>query len=191
MKKIFLTVIALLVISMSSVNAQAVWGLRVGLSTPQFTSRDGTSRISNFGWEVGLVLYYSLKNDFYINSGLMYSMKSLKISMSTETMSYEASYIEIPLYIGHSIPLGRVSSYAQLGPYIGFKLSEKESSMLYSEDMDFINSYNAGLGIMYGINIKRFKIEVGYQYGFINFFNDKIENDVKLNTLFLGISYVF
>ena len=199
MKKTIITIFTLLVISASSTKAQAVWGLRAGLSVPRFTSKDSSIEVKNSGWEIGPVVYYSLKNDFYINTGIMYSMKKIKNSGTLEGVSLksstEVSYFDIPFYLGYLLFDGRF--YTQLGPYLGIKISEKESvsskqfSEKYEGNMNSINSYNAGLCFMYGAYVKRFKIELGYQYGLINFFNDTVDNDVKLNSWFLGVSYIF
>ena len=180
MKRIFLVLVAVLAIG--SVSAQAVWGLRAGVSRPTVTvSGDGASASldGKFGLEVGPVVYYSLKNNFYVNSGLLFSMKSFDFGDE----SLDMYYLNVPLYLGYSIPLGDLSTYAQVGPYIGFKVSESEESGL--------NSFDAGIGAMYGININRFKIEVGYQYGLTNALKDAEDIKANLGSLFLGVSYVF
>jgi len=199
MKKTIFTVIFLLLIIVSRVNAQAVWGLRAGLCIPQISSKASSTNVSNFGWEVGPVLYWSLKNDFYINSGVMFNMKNIKISNSTGEMTLRTSNIEVPLYLGLSFgQKNKVSFYAQAGPYFGLKVSEDENlnsaqySVQDSENLDFINTFNAGLGVMYGINFNRFKLELGYKYGVTNFIKSQVnDNNVNLSAWFFGISYVF
>ena len=194
MKKRFLIGIALLVIGMSSASAQAVWGLRAGASLPTMID-DEDSWEGEFGLEIGPVLYYSLKNNFYFNSGLMFSMKTFNDSDYYYEYSINMSYLEIPLNIGYSIPIGKNHTYLQLGPYFGFNLSAKAKASYEGESetkdvKEWVNSLNAGLGMMYGVNINRFKIELGYQYGLTNFLKDD-EFDTKLNSLFVGVSYVF
>ena len=199
MKKIIFIGITLLVISVSSVSAQAVWGLRAGVSRPTTIDDEKEAMEGEFGLEIGPVMYYSLKNNFYINSGLMFSMKTFKDEDTyygeTLSASIKMSYLEIPLNIGYSIPIGKIHTYAQLGPYFGFNLSAKTKASYDGESAtddikEIVNPLNAGLGMMYGININRFKIEVGYQYGLTNFLKDDDYN-TKLNSLFVGVSYVF
>ncbi len=103
---------------------------------------------------------------------------------------------------GYAFPIGKQSFYVQAGPYASFCLGNS-----LGEEMD-INSFNAGLGFMAGINIKRFKIEIGYQLGLTKLYEGtytwteggygygdsvtKTEKySQKLNSLFLGVSYVF
>jgi hypothetical protein len=192
MKKVIVISIALLVIGVSNIHAQIAFGARVGFSRPTVSGGDGKVD-GKFGLEAGPVLYYSIKNNLYINSGLLFSMKTF------DEQSTNTSYLELPLYIGYRIPIGKLDTYAQAGPYIGYKLSEKnpfsdildESNVEYFENIDLFNSFDAGAGLMLGVNLKRFKIEAGYQYGFTNIINRVIGSSARLNSLFLGVSYVF
>ena len=185
MKKFLVVALTLMVVGMSSASAQAVWGARVGLSRPTMSiSGDWTESIDGkFGLELGPVLYYSLKSNWYINTGAMFSIKTFDFGEGDNLSVY---YLSVPVYAGYNIPVGKVSLYAQAGPYAGFKLGESEDSGTSSLD--------AGLGLMGGINVKRFKIEVGYQIGMANLADSELKDwgvKMKLNSLFLGVSYVF
>lgn len=194
----------------SSASAQVVWGVRVGASMPTMTASgkgvESESINGIFSIEVGPTLYYSLKNNFYINSGIMFSRKKFEIDMEEDDYygyytwkeTLNTNYLEIPVYLGYAIPLGGVQTYLQAGPYLGFKLSESYTSTYDDGETypDAFNSLNAGLGIMYGINIKKFKIEAGYQYGLANIFDwdwdeDEVKPKITLSSFFVGVSYVF
>ena len=182
---------ALVLTGIASANAQIVWGVRAGLSRPTLTAKvegDGENRSEslngNFGIEAGPVMYYSFSNKLYLNPAVMFSIKSFgsdedKISM------YLA---EVPVYLGYRIPIGKVETYLQAGPYAGFKIGEsgKEDSGL--------KSFDAGLAVMYGVNIKRFKIEAGYKHGLTNLFEGSIGEikwSERMSSIFLGINYIF
>jgi hypothetical protein len=193
MKRMIIITISLWMIGMSMINAQVVFGVRAGFARPTMKSSLGYSMRGKFGLEVGPVLYYSLKNNLYINSGIMYSMKPfVQYYDDDDKQEWKLSYIDVPLYIGYNIPVGKFQTYAQAGPYISFKLSAKVGNYFKNniewEDIP-LKSPNAGLGIMYGINISQFKIEAGYQYGLLNLGDDG--EGIKLSALFLGVSYVF
>ena len=207
--------ITLCVISVNSVSAQVVFGVRAGVSSPisQITDRNEWAVTSDwkgvFGLEIGPVLYYSLKHNFYLNSGLMYSMKTFKYTavfefsgvLDEQQSNTNMSYLEIPLYIGYRIPVGKLNTYIQAGPYVGYNLYAKVTwtSDYDSGTDDFkdrLKPFNAGLGIMYGLDLQRFKIEMGYQYGLTDnntesdtFYDVRITS--KFSSLFLGVSYVF
>ena len=197
MRKIIFIGITLLVINVSSISAQAVWGIRMGLSSYTETVKiSGISLSGNaMGIELGPVLFYSLNDNLYINSGAMLGiMMSLEDEIRSEYQNY---HIDIPLYLGLKVPLSNsnFSPYLQVGPYVGYYFSSD------SDTNEMMNPLQAGLGLMAGINIKRFKFEFGYKAGLTNLTSNKegdtfggydlIESTSKLSSLFLGISYVF
>jgi hypothetical protein len=183
MKKLLIAIVFLLTIGYGSVNAQVVWGGRVGLSYPTWM------HLSRYGFELGPVLYYSLGNNFYLNSGAMFNFKAFDDGNVT--------YLDIPLYAGYSFPIGKTLLYAQAGPYVGIKLAESESERNDGNGITF-NSFNGGVGIMAGINLNRFKVELGYQVGLVNAVeyyyysgNYYRSHSERLTSVFIGVSYVF
>jgi hypothetical protein len=175
-------------------NAQVVWGGRVGLCYATISADGGATISGEPSFELGPVLYYALKDNFYINSGAMFSIKNFTVSSggsSSTTESLNLYYVEVPLYIGYAFPIGGLDFYAQAGPYAGFKVSE---SLPLGMGESGISSFNAGLGFAGGINIKRFKIELGYQNGLTNVINAEEGDDgfkATLGSVFFGVSYVF
>jgi len=201
MKRLFLAVITLVVISISSANAQAVFGVRVGASIPTMSDETGSNIKGKFGLEVGPVLYYTIKHNLYINTGALFSYKSFDMGESTSFNMYN---LDVPIYLGYNFAnASKVSFYAQAGPYVGFKLSEKVKSEGESINTDLLKSIDGGLAAMVGVNIQRFKIELGYKFGLLNLFNrgsdlideslldPNVNYSIRLSSLFLGVSYVF
>jgi hypothetical protein len=195
MKKLLLLVVVMLSIGYSSVSAQAVWGGRVGLSRPTISGKGLNSTDGKFGLELGPVLYYSLKNNFYLNSGAMFSLKTFDF----DDESLNMVYLDIPLYAGYSFPISSTSLYAQAGPFVGIKLAE---SGWEEEGGSGLNTFNAGVGIMAGVNLNRFKVELGYQAGLMNVIEESgsyyeggyyysYDFSAKLGSIFIGVSYVF
>jgi hypothetical protein len=201
MKRILLFLGFIGIVAVNSANAQLAWGARVGLSMGVLSSNidemDGAP-----GIEFGPLVYYALSEKTYLNSGLMFSFKNLKLESPEEKVKDELLYLDLPVYFGYAFGSGSTTFYAQAGPVFGFNLSAKEKYSYYdyqgekvSDTHDFkdeLNSFNAGLGIAFGVNIKKFKIELGYQHGLTNILKDDDDDDsVKLGSAFLGISYVF
>jgi len=167
MKK-YLFVITLIILGMNSANAQTVWGARVGFSYP-------TVYAGKFGLEVGPVLYYSLKNNFYINTAAMFNLKSFEYDVE----KINEYWLDIPLYIGYNFPVGGASLFLQTGPFGSMRISGNNDWNPGGEP------FNVGAAAMIGININKFKIEVGYRQGFMG-------GDIdELGALFIGVSYVF
>ena len=175
MKK-FIILIALVITGITAANAQTVWGVRAGLSRPT-VSGEGERLTGNFGVEVGPVMYYSFSNKLYLNPAVMFSIKSF-----SDVDALSMYYAEVPLYLGYRIPLGSVETYLQAGPYAGFKIGESEETEL--------KTFDAGLAVMYGVNIKRFKIEAGYKHGLTNIYSEG-DGSLRMSSIFLGVNYVF
>jgi hypothetical protein len=185
------------VVGVAAASAQIVWGGRVGLCYPTVSTSEGESISGNAGVEVGPTLYYALKENIYLNSGAMFSIKTFDFGRNASLNLY---YIDIPLYVGYAFPLGGLDFYAQAGPYIGIKLTESiEVNTSSDDDMvdegSGIGSFNAGLGLAGGINIKRFKVELGYQQGLTNVYDAQGSDDgnfkITLGSMFIGVSYIF
>jgi len=205
-KKLFL-VLVLFGIFYNYSQAQIAWGIRAGLGYTTSQSSEGVNTKGKASFEIGPTAYYSLSRNIYLNSGLNLSFKSFGTENDTNgdlatTMNYTS--LELPVNIGTKFSIGDLSFYAQVGPFIGVKLSES----IMGQSPGYFNQLNYGVGGAVGIDIKKFKIEVGYQKGLANILSDKFWNDfigsdwvdyfdfngkpkVTLNTLFLGVSYVF
>ncbi|GHT59190.1 hypothetical protein AGMMS50239_05250 [Bacteroidia bacterium] len=178
MKKVLLSLVAILIISVGSAKAQTVWGIRAGMGAPIVTS-DSESLSGKFGFEIGPTAYFSLNNKLYLNAAALFSMKTFEyISLS---------YLEVPAYLGYRVPLGKIETYLQAGPYVGYKISESIDSNIGYEGGTVANDFDAGIAVMYGVNINRFKIEIGAKYGL----TDVSGYGEKLITPFLGVSYIF
>ncbi|MDR2562726.1 MAG: PorT family protein [Prevotellaceae bacterium] len=207
MKKLFVS-IALVLIGIISANAQIVWGIRAGLSIPTVsTSTTYTgdwggetydeSLKGKIGIELGPVMYYAFNEKLYINPALMFSIKTFDLSLSGDS-KVSMYYAELPVYLGYRIPIGTVTTYLQAGPYAGFKIGESLPSD-WGDAETGLKSFDAGLAIMYGVNIKRFKIEAGYKLGLTNISDLSgymgegmgYTSKSRMSSIFLGINYVF
>jgi hypothetical protein len=171
-----------------------------------------TASGTNWGGSIGPTLYYSLNEIWYINSGAMFGILRFPLNEG-EYGEGDRIYpirmysIGVPVYMGFNIPFGSsaFSLFGQAGPHFDwYWFSADEGWEVDTEGFGF-NPLQAGLGIMAGINIKRFKFELGYKYNITNFIShgDIYENwngydelvayavTSKLSSIFLGISYVF
>jgi len=169
--------------TVGSTESKIIFGVRAGLNFP-FGTGSANSAYSEYtgkyGFEVGPVLYYyPLKNNFYINTGVMIGLQNYDYYhyywkddyMTSDYWSSSCFNFYIPVYAGYNFSSNKsgVGLFAQAGAYLG-----------NMSDFDF----NAGLAIMTGVNIKRFKIEAGFQIGLAG----RIPYVAKFS---LGASYAF
>lgn len=75
----------------------------------------------------------------------MFSVKNF--SFGDESLNLY--YIEVPAYAGLAFPIGGLDFYAQAGPYVGFKVSEK----VPEGEKSGVGAFNAGLGFVSAVLI--------------------------------------
>jgi hypothetical protein len=185
MKKIVL--IVLFGVMCGTSYAQIAWGLRAGLCYS--TAEDESGQLSGKpSLEIGPTVYYSLKENIYFNSGLTFSIKNFEGQRGIASLT--GFFIDLPVFAGYAFHIGKLDLYAQAGPYIGVKTLEIfDYKGEGHEEKDLLKSFNYGLGAAAGINIYKFKIEMGTQYGLANM--SKIGGELTIGSVFAGVSYIF
>jgi hypothetical protein len=155
MKTRILTVIAILVLSGSLLEAQVDFGIVAGPSFQNITgTNDGGSKLENgllTSFHAGVQVSLPIATDFYFQTGLLYSQKGARNNFFQ--MAFKASgdyntttrisYLELPLnllfrpgfYNGHIL--------VGFGPYVAYGIggSQKyeEGSFAYTQDIRFAN----------------------------------------------------
>lgn len=126
MKKIFLSVMALIAVVMAS-HAQVSFGIKAGLNNSTFggDAADFDGKKSNTAFNAGVVANIPFSEHFSFKPELMYSGNEgfeYRPNTSTE-LNYNLSYLNVPLMIQFKSDKGL---YGEIGPYVGFLLSGKE-----------------------------------------------------------------
>jgi opacity protein-like surface antigen len=154
-------------------NGKIKWGVRAGIEVPALTVKwdDGSNfkfNHGNIGFELGPTAYYDLKDEFYLNVSLLYNMKKHGHLETDNNQTKKLTYLTMPIYLGYRIPIGNTETYAQAGPYVGYKLSEKQTENGKSTPYQGLKKADVGFALMYGVNIKQFKVQAGSKIGLIN-----------------------
>ena len=159
MKKLLKFILIIVFFSSISDNALAQLsintGLKGGLNFANF-SLDPKS-IYDYSYYSGIVAGFYLEVDIWGPIGfqgeLLFSQKGAKFNTNTEEVTVSLNYIEIPILLKYSIPLGPTLSFdIQGGPYFGQKLSEKWRGFSYKPEQDFFK--NSDYGITLGVGVK-------------------------------------
>jgi hypothetical protein len=160
---------------------QTAVGIRAGVCYS--TAMGEAGRLSGKpSLEAGPTIYSSLGKNVYLNYGLMFNMKNFE----QDGVGLTGYFVDLPVFAGYAIRTGSLDLYIQAGPYMGVKVKEKFD---IEREEDLLAGFNYGLGGAAGINISKFKIELGYQHGLANI--NKGDNKVTVGSVFAGISYVF
>lgn len=133
-KQMILSVVAMVVLFMVSVSANAQskvsLGVKGGLNSTFFIMKSD-SPYSNgtlgFGGSAGGFLKYDVNNWFAVQTDLMFHYRNseLKSKATAEKKTFESYSVELPVYAVFQVDLSSGKFFFGLGPYIGYGISAK------------------------------------------------------------------
>lgn len=185
-KKMFLVVFALLVVSFSY--AQKI-GIYSTISSGKAKLEFDEASDAEFGFAAGF--YYEVKRfgNWYLNSSLGFENKKFRFPGAVKFSAY---FVTVPVNIAYDISLGRRSSlYIQGGGYFDINLGSKiagEKIKIGSAE-DKVKRFDPGIGLGVGISGERFRIGVNHKHGFGSITNDG--KDMVLYSNSLSLVYLF
>ena len=192
MKKLFLlSLIVLLTLIISPLNAQVQLGLQAGTNLGD-VSLDPTPEGVTTGMRAGImfggILFYSFSPIFGLQVEPAYVQKGATVDVSTEQLegTITGDYIDIPVLLKASFGDGPVKPYLLAGASIAFLLGDAKIEIdnapeetLETKSTDFILKFGAGVLIPAGqVNIF---VEGQYNLGLTDV-NDDPNDDMKIKT---------
>lgn len=205
MKK--LVIIAIVLGFVTTVNAQIRFGVKAGANFSQLYTSGATSGLNadqykgRFSYHFGGVMEYSLSNMFAIQPELMYMNQGANLksdnSFGMSDGHVTLNSIQLPVNVKASFPLGKNKLYVYAGPYVGYNIygkargkidGNKQDASLFSKGSDMKRlDYGVGMGV--GIEVNKFTIGVGNQFGLCNI-NDAT-GKMKAGNITLSVGYFF
>ena len=204
MKLKALMVGALLAMGTLTASAQSAgefrFGVTGGMNVTNITDLGLDSKI---GFNAGFRGEYNFSKNFYMNAGLLWSMKGAKgdgeVSGIEVKYTDNPSYLEIPIAFGGRYIIDKgLSIFAETGPYFAVGVCGKEKAKYEAlgrsktEKADFFGDdgadrFDAGWGLRAGVEVNKFQIHLGYEHGFVNMVDDACKN-WNFN---VGLTYMF
>ncbi len=208
MKKLLFVLVAFVFFCTSDLFAQVRIGVKGGVNYGTVTQEIETDLVKRiFGPQAGLVVYSSLDNPLFVQSGVLYSVKGAKMDglededLGDLDVKVTYNFVEVPLNIGFQIPVGgsvKVSPY--VGGFAGYAISGKlkmggvtfdifDLDDLEEEGADpkrFDYGANAGLGLHFN---DRVIFSAQYSHGLANIGDP--DGKVQTRTLSAGLSFLF
>lgn len=172
------------------------FGFKAGVNLSNFGG-DLKDTKSTLRYRVGLTTDIALTNNLFIFTGLDFQTKGAKYaSKSTSDAKYNPVYVQLPVMIGYKFDVaantklvvngGAYASYGFAGKIKTDPGKEKQS--IFGKDGFKRLDYGAVGGV--GVEIGKFAVNVGYEYGLANISrasNTKISN----RNPYLTIGYKF
>ena len=159
-KKMILMMPAILCLSIFSLHAQVVAGLKGGLNSGYLSGFEGNSRISG---HVGVFLHHTINRNWCFQPELLYSGEGQRyISSEGEERTIALDYIQVPLMMQY-YPINQL--YFEFGPQVGILASARDKGRdVVNVKSDFTHA-QLGLNLGIGVNATR---NIGF-YGRYNF----------------------
>ncbi|KAA5536397.1 PorT family protein [Taibaiella lutea] len=218
MKKIIIIIAAAL--TAQNTFAQISIAPEAGINLSNLTTKDDNGNSEDFsskvGLRVGAYVNIPVSHGFFIQPGLLYSMKGAQQngteSLLGFTVNYKLSlnmnYLEVPLNIGYDYSLGNAGGiFVTAGPYLGYGLSGKAKTSVKitgmpdqndESDIKFGSGNDEAKRIDYGLNFGAgyrtpFGVYARAQYGLglANISNGDGDASIKHKGWALSLGYAF
>lgn len=180
--------------------AQAQLGAQVGYS---FSDQEDMR-----GFHLGPTYEWQIKNNFSLQSGLLYNYLSGSAESKTFGMDYDrkAHYLDVPVRAVASLPFGgNWKAFLFAGPNFNIGVSDKVQDRSTDKEIDLFSTsandglwdqksrFNLQLGGGVGVMYNNIGLRIGYDQGIIDVYkNQEIEAKYrKSSDLKIGLFYNF
>lgn len=174
-KRISTLVLAItaLVICTGTVSAQdkfATFGVKGGANLSSF-SGDLNKTNYVFKYQFGVTADLALTENFYIITGLDLQTKGTKQKL-TPNVKYNPMYLQIPVHAAYKFDIAPKTKFVvEAGPYLAYGISGKvksggEKVNIFGDDR--FKRFDMGLGAGVGIELNKFVIKGGYDFGLLD-----------------------
>ena len=149
-------------------NGQA--GVRAGVNMASLKIKIGffgaavtESSDNTFGGHIGVFYRAKITEKLSIRPNLLFTTGGGKVDDPTtgELVTVNASYLQVPVDLMYSIPVGKNSLSVLGGPFIGYLLSSSSSEGSSEEDEFTSTDYGINMGLHFQIKA----IGIGFTYG--------------------------
>jgi opacity protein-like surface antigen len=130
-----------------TVNAgRTTFGIRAGVNFQNINGedRDGDELENHIqtGFHAGINAEVPIGTGFYVQPGLLYSLKGAESENSTNKV--HLSYVEVPINLVYKPILGTGNMVLGFGPYVGIGVGGNVETNGTKRDIEFVSDYEAG-----------------------------------------------
>jgi len=174
---------------------KTTFGVRAGVNFQNINGKDGDGDDLDYklktGFHVGVTADVPIAPEFYVQPGLLFSLKGAKFDDAADT-KINISYLEIPVNFLYKPVLGTGKLLLGFGPYAAFAVGGKIKNDNADVDLKFDNEVSAASPDAYR-TIKRFDFGANFLagYQFSSKFSAQLNAQlglVKINPKVTGIS---
>lgn len=176
-KRIFtlLSAMVALVIGTGTLNAQDKFltlGVKAGTNLSSF---NGDINKTNyvFKYQFGVTADLAFTENFYVITGLDLQTKGTKSKpKNSYNIKYNPMYLQIPIHAAYKFDIAPKNKFVvEAGPYLAYGISGKmkgggEKVNIFGDDR--FKRFDFGLGAGVGVELNKFVIKGGYDFGLVD-----------------------
>lgn len=197
MKTIFKTILLatalLLTANVAAQDSPIQFGVKAGVNLSNFGG-DVDGNKAKIGFLGGVTLDYAFTPDWYLMTGLEFTMKGAK--WDGEDGSTKISYLQLPIHAGYKLLVADNTKIVfHAGPYLAYGLSAKEEGVdLFKKydglDKAALKRFDFGVGLGVGAEFGKIGVGIGYDFGLANISNYD-EAKLRNQNAYLTVGYKF
>jgi len=182
MKKIYVVLVAVLLVGSLSAQAQFKFGVKGGLNFSKFTSTDAAAQAENItAWHGGLMAEIKLPI-IGIEADALYTQNGSKVDLGQGLEDLKNTYIQVPVVA--KVYILKVLN-VQAGPQFGFLTGAKDGDNESVKDQLESNDLQIVFGA--GVELAMFHASLRYGLGVKDINKDLINYDLKNNAFMLSV----
>jgi hypothetical protein len=206
------TLVAVALLLAVTTNAQddkpVTFGVKAGMNLSNVSGGGFKSKI---GFRGGVSLDFALAEDWYLLTGLNYSVQGAK---TADVVNLSMSYLQLPVHAGYKIAVSDNTKLVfHAGPYVGYAIHSKwkmgnSSGLnplagLFDTDdwadlikdvagatMPKMKKFDFGLGLGVGAEFGKFGVDLGWDFGLVNIVDAGVGSGKNMNA-YLTVGYKF
>lgn len=157
LKAIALATLFLTAFTLNAQEKKMTFGVKVGLNLSNVTTDEGdfNNTKSKAGFLAGVTLDYAFTPQWYLSTGVEYTLKGVKIDLSPNDQNITAAYVQVPVTGGFRFPVSQdLALVVNAGPYFAYGLHGKIKQGSYEQDTfsdDALKNFDCGIRIGAGL----------------------------------------
>lgn len=185
-------------------NAQTTFGVRAGVNFSNINGKDNDGDDLDFkikpGFNAGVNAEIPVAEDFYVQPGLLFSVKGAKDEVLNEDVKLHLGYLELPVNLLYKPALGTGRMLLGFGPYVAYGITGKAKSdnddadvewddapTIPAADKIYVKPFDAGANVLVGYEFaNNLSAQLNAQLGLVN--TNAYNTDAKWKNTTFGIS---
>lgn len=191
----FLAIALLIGINVNAQDSPLSLGVKVGanLSNAGGSIPDPSAK---FGFNAGFTVDYGFTPNWYLQTGLEFTMKGYKLTKGIHDESMNPMYIQLPVHAAYKLPVADgVNVVLHAGPYVALGVGGKAEYKKTGEKADFFSNdyaqrFDAGLGGGLGVEFGAISVNLGCDFGLVDI-SKYPGYSIKNQNAYLSLGYRF